>query len=834
MSWILSPGWSMAKSSRVTKGIFWLESVLQDLRFGIRILRKNIVVTMTAVLSLSLAIGACSAAFTLVDSFFLRPLPVQNPGRLVYLLHSAKQEFSSDYDTYFSWECLEHLAEASRGLIDLFGYAWANQPVIFDDSGGEEERLETKWISGDGFRILGIQPAIGRVLTSADDGHPVAVLGYSFWTQRFRASPTVLGRWLDYRGTSYQIVGVTQKGFSGLFRGYRTDVWFPKIAVNSWEMGLGQLKPGVAPERARQVLQAALTNFRREHPDEFARFAAPGEQLQNFLNAPLKLRGPGDIRSSLRADWQRPLWILAAVTGLVLLIACSNVANLLLARAAGRESEMALRISMGAGRMRLVQQLLIESSMVAGAACILGLAIAWTTAPSIVSLMSPKAYHPFYEDLHLDLRILPFLALLGIIITVLFVLAPALRASAVSPHEELKAAGTRQSGTIGILRPLLASQVGLSFTVLFVGGLLLISFHRLTSVDLGFSKNGVLLVEVGSKSLDRDKAWVAEWQLLDRIRRLPSVQAVGMSNRALAGGEFGPRAITSNIRFAGRESERLKPYYLAISPGFLETMQIHLLDGRDLAVPDTSPGTTAVVVNRSFVRHYLSGENPIGRRFDKIGSGLLPVTQEVVGVVQDAKYNNLREPYSPTVYEPLRTVNGTLEVRTSSDPLEIASRLRTEIRRFRPELHLSNMMLQSTRIENSLLRERLLALLAGFFATVAIALVAIGMYGVLSYSVVRRSKEIGIRVALGARQSGIVHLVTFDIMRAVAVGLAVGVAGGLTLARFVTALLFEVIPSGFWSLVLPLACLLLAAGLAVVAPAFRAARIDPIVALRQE
>jgi predicted permease len=369
--------------------------------------------------------------------------------------------------------------------------------------------------------------------------------------------------------------------------------------------------------------------------------------------------------------------------------------------------------------------------------------------------------------------------------------------------------------------------------VLFVGGLLLLSFHKLTNVDLGFSKDGVLLVEVGSKVLDRDKAWIAEWQLLDRIRRLPSVQAVAISNPALAGGDFGPM-ITSKIRFAGRESEILKPNYLAISPGFLETMQIHLLEGRDLAVGDTSPGTNAVVVNQSFVRRYLPGEDPIGKRFDKLGSGPLPVTQEVVGVVQDAKYNNLREPYSPTVYEPLRTVNGTMEVRTASSPLAIASALRTEIRKFNPELHLSDMKLQSTRIENSLLRERLLALLAGFFALVAIALVAIGMYGVLSYSVVRRTKEIGIRVALGARQFGIVRLVTSEIMRTVAVGLAAGIAAGLTLSRFVTTHLFEVKPSGFWSLALPLACLLIGAGLAAVAPAFRAARIDPIVALREE
>jgi putative ABC transport system permease protein len=821
----------LRESSREIKLFLWIESVLQDVRFGLRMLRKNSFVTAVAVLSLSLAIGACAAAFSLIDAFFLRPLPVRDPSRLVYLLHSH-HEYGSDYDTGVSWECLDRLREASRGQMELLGNSWGwSSPVIFDDSGGEEEwRLQVQRISGDGWRILGIRPALGRMMTAADDGQAVAVLSFSFWTQRFGASPTVVGRWFQFEGKSYQIVGVAQKGFGCLFQGYRTALWIPKSGYPAWEMVWGHLKPGVEPEHARQVLQAAFTNFRREHPGEFTVFGAEGEQLQHYLNERLEFRRPDSVPTILHREWERPLWILAVVAGLVLLIACSNVANLLVARAVAREREMALRISIGAGRRRLMQQMLIESGLVAGAACILGLAFAYATAPSIVNLMLPSGYPAGLEDLHLDLRILPFLALIGALTTALFGLAPALRASAVSPQEALKSGGAKQPGRIGILRPLLASQVGFSFTVLFVSGLLLLSFRKLTSVELGFSKDGVLLADIEGKIPDGEKARLSRVQLLDYIRGLPGVHAASISDSGL----IDARMATHSIRFPGREPESVKPKYLAVSPGFFDTMHIRLLAGRDFTARDEAQGSTAVIVNEAFARQYLPRENPLGRRFEKVGDDGHPTPQEIVGVVRDAKYNDLREPNGPTVHEPMHGVVGMMEVRTEGNPLAIAATIRQAIRRVNPALGISTMMLQSTRIDNALLRERLMALLAGFFAIVAVVLAAIGLYGVLSYSVVRRTKEIGIRVALGARQLGVVRLVISDVMLVIAIGLAIGIGGGFALGRFVSALLFEVKASDFWSLALPLACFLLASALAGLPPAFRAARVDPIVALREE
>lgn len=833
----------LRESSHEAKLFSWLESLFQDLRFGLRMLRKNTGVSAAAVLSLALAIGACTAAFSLIDALILRPLPVRDPSKLVYCSYPL---FGAGFNegTYVRDALYDRLLGASEGKVELFGTNFGPlESLSFVDS-GEEDKAQTQWISGDGFRILGLQPALGRLLTAADDGRYVAVLSYGFWAARFGSSPTVLGRRFTFEGKQYQIVGVSQKGFDGLSPGYRTDLWFPRMhaaGVQDQDSGLnavwGRLQPGVSREQTRQALQVAFTNYRRDHTDEFIRAGGPPDQLPKYKSAPLSLRSAASgTPSMVRMDFERPLWILAVVVVLVLLIACSNVANLLVARAAAREREMAMRISIGAGRARLVQQLLIESGLLAAVACVLGLAIASASAPSIVNLLSPSEY-PAYLDLQIGWRILGFVGLICIATTVLFGLVPALRASSVSPHEALKAGGAKQSGRSSVLRPLLASQVSFSFVVLFVGGLFLLSFHRITHVDLGFSKDRVALFDIGmiGDSEKNDHSYVVALQLLDLVRRVPTVEAASLSIQGLIGGDFA-WVMRPGVQFPGREPEPVKPRFLEVSPGFFETMQMRLLDGRDFSPRDMPAGSPAVVVNQEFVRQYLPEKNPVGVRFERSGDGPRATTipQEIVGVVRDAKYNNLREPNSPTIYAPWRYPSDTLEVRTAGSPMAIAPVIRQLIPRLSPALRVNSVTLQSTRINDTLLRERLLALLAGFFAIVAVVLAAIGLYGVLSYSVVRRTKEIGIRVALGARQLGVVRLVISDVMLVIAIGLGIGIAGGFALGRFVATLLFEVKPSDFWSLALPLACFLLACALAALPPAFRAAHVDPIVALREE
>lgn len=783
-----------------------LESVLQDVRFGVRILSKHRGVTIAAVLSLSLAMGACTAAFSLVDTLLLRPLPVREPNRLFYLTYSNQSHGTSA-------ALFESLREAGSRYIEIFGYNWGSTAVAFDDGGGEEEDVEIQSFSGNATPILGLRPALGRVLSAADDRRPVAVLSYLYWTRRFGGNPWVLGRWFTWRGTSYQIVGVAQKGFNGLFRGFQKDIWISDSG-RGFEMVLGHLRAGVGAEQARQVLQTALTNYRRE-------------QAPEFQGARLDFRPAGDVPTVLRTRWQRPLWVLSLVAGLVLLIACSNVANLLVARGAGREREMAMRISIGASGGRLIQQVLIESALLGCASCALGLALAPVMAGVIVRLMS-ASNSTLIEPAQIDVRIVPFLVALAALTTAIFGLAPALRASAVSPQRILKYGGLQQSGRLGLVRPILGMQVAVSFMVLFISGLLLVSFQRLMHVDLGFAKRGVILADVESRIRGAGQRRGSGLALLESVRQMPGVLAAGMSDCPLVG----RRITTATVRFPWQGRQIVNVLDLKITPGFLDAMQIRLVEGRDLSLQDVASESSVVLVNEAFVRTYLRGQNPLGTRFVRADSPW--VALEIAGVAGDTKYDSLREPSEPMIFEPLLDVSGTLVLRTTGNPLMLTGELRAEMKRVHPALRVTRMKLLSTRIDETSIRERLLALIAAFFGVLALLLAGVGVYGVLSYSVVRRTKEIGIRVALGARSSGIVLLITRDVAIVMASGVVIGAAGGFGLSRLVGSLLFEVKPLDLGSSAMPVASLFFASTIAAVRPALRAARLEPTVALCEE
>lgn len=835
----------LREKSRDIKLLPWLESVLQDIRFGARSLRKNAVVTAAAIMSLSLAIGACVAAFALVDALMLRPLPVPEPARLVYLTF-LDDTFSDDAagaterDT-FSYPLFERFREAARAQADLFAVGYqSTRRVLFADSHGQEEKVRAQLISGDAFALLGVKPALGRLLSAADDvtagGHPVAVLSHAFWMRRFGGDQSVLGRSFTYNAQAFEIVGVLEPPFVGVEPGLLIDVWMPSMMQSAevltnpghhWLRIFGRLKPGVPPDQARAVLQATFTNFRRDRARLVFRPDEPRDRVERYVSTDLNLRSGATGLSALRRNFERPLWILAVVVGLVLLIAGSNVANLFLARAAAREHEMSLRLSIGAGRRRLIQQVLIESGLVATVACVFALLFAYAAAPAVVRMLAPAEY-PAYLDLHVSWRLLAFLSVLGLLTTVLFGLAPALRASGVAPIDALKAAGERAVSRAPLLRPLVALQAGFSLAVLFIGGLLLLSFGKLTNIDLGFVKSGVLLLELEARELkDPEQAHAAAVRLVDHMRRVPGVDAASLAGFAL----FGGSGWTNNIRIPGQSPEAFEPHYLAVSPGFFETMRIPLLEGRSVEARDAEPeNPRAVVVNEAFARRYFGGR-AVGQAFGRVDKVL--AEQRIVGVVGNAKYRDLRAPAPPTVYVPLRGL-GTLHVRTAGDPLRLTSTLRREVHAIHPALRVTDVHLQSTLIDNNLLRERLLALLSGFFALVGLLLAAIGLYGVLSYSVVQRTREIGIRIALGARHSTIIRSVLSEVGTMMILGAAGGLASGLYLARFVRTLLHEVEPLDLWSIALPLAALLAAATLAAVPPARRATRVDPIVALRYE
>ncbi len=845
----------LREHSRDARLVPWLESVLHDIQFGLRMLSKNPAVTLAAVVSLALAIGSSTAAFSLIDALILRPLPVTDAARLVYVSYPSESpdpgQRQEDVDS-FSYPLFRQMRDAALPQADLFAVGYqSEQSAIFNGTGGRVEKVIPQWISGNSFEILGIRPALGRLLSASDDlrpgAHPVAVLSYDFWQRRFGGDPHVLGQWFtrednSVQGEPFQIVGVAQAGFTGLEPGYRTDVWMSTMMFTeaidksgwSWLRIWGRLKPGIEADQLRSNIQGPFTADRRERVAKYFPADAPPEQLRLFLNSPVHVASAAHGPSLLRQDLERPLWILASVAGLVLLIACFNVANLYLARVTARDHEMALRISIGAGRLRLLQQLLVESGLIALAACVLGAVFAATTAPTVVSMLS-TTHSQIFLDLRPNASVFGFLVVICTVTTMLFGLAPALRASRTSPNTALKGCSLKASTRIGLLRPLLAVQVGFSFVVLFVAGLLLFTFQRLNHIDPGFAKEGVIVCRVEGKILREggDKARNLWQQLVDHVGRLNGIQSASASGWAL----FRGWGWSEGVRIPGRKPDDFEPSYLGISPGFLGTMKIQLIAGRDFTPHDAEPEMpTMVIVNQAFVRRYYPHKYPVGRQFLRQGPNKTWIPQLIAGVAGDAKYNDLREPAPPTVYVPYRGQDGgaTLEIRTTLDPANLATLLRTEIPRVHAGFSLTDVYLQSDFINNTLTRERLMALLSGFFGLVAVTLVGIGLYGVLSYLVVQRTREIGIRVALGAKQGQTVRLVLSSIGAVVAMGLAGGVVIALGMGRVMTSLLFEVKPSDFMGIALPLGFLLLASMVAALPAAIRATQVDPAIALRYE
>jgi predicted permease len=594
----------------------------------------------------------------------------------------------------------------------------------------------------------------------------------------------------------------------------------------------------------RDVMQSVLTTFRKEVVAARWRPGMPTQGRDRYLAARMVVRPASNGLSDLRTNFERPLWILSAVVGLVLLLACSNLANLMLARAAARGREMALRLSIGAGRGRLVQQMLVEAAAISIAAVIVGALFARITAPTIVTLLAP-ADAPAYLDLHFDWRVLGFVAALGVLATVAFGLVPALRASSTSPIDALKVAGGRSSTRIVLLRPLVAVQTAVGLAVLVVAGVLLLSFNRLVHVDAGFEADGVTLVSVELVNPDEAaRGRDAALMLLDQVRAVPGVKAAGLSKWPIMSGA----GWNGWVRIPGRPPDDTEVYFLEITQGFVDAMRMRLLAGRDLARGDVdAEGEGPVLVNETFARMYFPGVSPIGRRFSRPegnrSGGGRDVPHEIVGLVADVKYNDLREAPPPMVYMPLRgprpgdemtLKSGALEVRSSLPDDAVAGAVRAATARVSPPMKVTNVTKQSTLVTNTLLRERLLALLSAFFALVSLALAGVGLYGVLSYSVVRQTREIGIRIALGATWRLIVQGLLGGIAVYLAIGLATGLGAGLWLARLLGTLLYDVRPGDAATILLPLGLLLLVTLPAALLPARRAATVDPVVALRDE
>ncbi len=832
------------EESRDVQVFAWLDSMRADAVFGWRRIMKTKATSAAAILSLALAIGACTSAFRLIDALLLRPLPVVHPEQLYGL---SRDGFSFDgkpnnYDTW-AYPAFRLMRAAVKDQAELIAISLSAQTDLTYRSDQEMEKAEVQYVSGWMFQSLGLQPALGRLLTESDDlkpgAHPVAVISQDYWTRRFNRDPQAVGRTFRIANDIYQILGVVEERFTGTQPGTMIDVYLPTMmrmpavtrADSTWFRTIANLKPRVNLEVVRAKLDAATRAFETERAKGFIGWSK--ERIDRALNQRLSMDPAGSGVSTLQKNYRKSLIAIGILVALVLLIACANVANLMTAQAAARSREMALRLSIGAGRWRLIQLVLVESAWISSLAAALGALFAWWSAPFVVRMINPPS-NPARLVLPADWRVFGFAVLLTLGVTLLFGLAPALRASSIRPASALKG-GEDPHSRRRMMHALIAMQVAFCFLVLFVAGLFVATFDRLTHLPTGFSDERMLTLDTVAANGQLPPAWD---EVASHLRATPGVEAVSLAAWPLLSGTQTNNFISIN----GAPSNNVIAWFLSVSPGWLDTMKIPLIDGRDFNPADANPG--AAIVNEAFVRQFFNGTNPVGKSFQKT-AGAVHVPFQIVGVVRDAVYQDLREKSRPVAYVPFLALgtDGAQQkigeaiflVRTSSaNPLAMASTLRQEVPRARSEFRVSNIRTQKEIDDSQTIRERLLAMLAFFFASVALLLGGVGLYGVLNYSVVQRRREIGIRMAIGAQASGIARLVTADVFAMVLTGAVAGVALGLSSVRYLEALFYQVKATDIRMLVLPAGMLFAAALLASLPAVAHAVRIDPVKALREE
>jgi putative ABC transport system permease protein len=836
-----------------------LAELWQDLRYGLRVLAKSPGFALVALLTLSLGIGANAAIFQLIDAVRLRTLPVTSPNTLAIIHlntnHWGSGNFNGPYAnfTYPLWKQVELRQEAFSSIA-----AWGQDRANLAN-GGEVDNAQVLWVTGQFFGVLGIQPVLGRLISPADDrvgcGGGVD-LSYSFWQRRYGGSASVIGQTLTLDGHPFPILGVTPPSFYGVSVGDSFDValtvcaepilsgQFSRITGDrpreSWWLSvIGRLKRGWNLKRAGAQLGVITPAALRETiPPQY-----DAEGVKHYLGYKIEALPAANGFSQMRRDSSEPLFLLLGLSGLVLLIACANLANLMLARASTREREVAVRLALGASRGRMVRQLLSESALLAISGAILGGFLASGLSHFLIAFISTPD-NPIFLEIRTDWRVLGFAAGLAILTTVLFGLAPALRSGSVPPGSVLKSGGRGMSAgreRFRLQRILVAAQVALS-VVLLAGALLFArSLQNLMTRNLGFEQNGVLVANVDFTRLNVPDAQVAPFirNLLEHIRAVPGVAAAGASMRSPMNGS------TSNdwiLDKNGNHHEDMVAWEDYVSPGYFATLEIPMIAGRDFNDGDTRTSPKVAIVNQAFAKKFLRGAAPpIGQVFRVWNyPGKPPRYYQVVGLVKDSVYNDMHDPMVPVMYFPHAQLEApfmfpgvTFLLRSRGGMTGLLNSVKDAIIGINPQIDIEFKLLR-TQIRETLTQDELMATLCGFFGGLAVLLAAIGLYGVISYTVAQRTNEIGIRMALGAERSGVIRLILGEVSLLVSIGIAVGV--GLTLAggRATGSLLFGLKADD--PLTLALTVILLAAiGLvASFVPALRASRLDPMLALRYE
>ena len=831
-----------------------LANLAKDLRYAARALRHNRGFALVAILSLALGVGANTAIFQLLDAVRLRTLPVKNPSELFEIgipnLKGRTGTFNGEREVLSNplWELIRDQQQAFSGIL-----AWSNARFNLA-TGGEARQARGMYVSGDFFNVLGVRPAVGRVFTTADDRHgcgsPGGVISYAFWQREFGGEPSAVGNILRLEGHPVTIVGVTPAGFFGMDVGRSYDVAVPLCAERLilgeksvftrrdgwWLAAIGRLKPGWTRAKATAQLESISPGiFQATLPASYNPATA-----NKYLAAKLGVLPAGSGTSKLREQYESPLWLLVAIAGTVLLIACANLANLTFARAGSREREIAVRLALGASRLRLLQQLLAESVLLAVTGAAAGALLAQILTRILVSFLSTQASEVFL-DLGLDWRVFAFTAALTAMTCVLFGLAPALRATRTPPAVAMKGSSRGDSAArphFGVRRALVVAQVALSL-VLLVGAFLFVrTFQNLVTLDAGFRQSGLLVthLDLSPLKLPMQNRAAFKKDLLERVRAIPGVESAAELSVVPATSDWWNETVHTDA--SGHEA-RQTAFFNFVGPGFFQTMGTPMVEGRDFTDGDSLNAPVVAIVNETFVRKFLPGTDPLGKTFRvEEGPGRPEPQYEIVGIVKDTKYLDLRESPKPIVYlaagqDKNPDLQQALVIRSdlSLDALRVS--LDRTIHRVDPAIGYEFSVLK-TQIRDTLVRERLMASLSGFFGLLAALLATIGLYGVISYMVVQRRNEIGIRMALGADRARVLAMVMREATTLLAIGLSVGTALAWIAVKGTASLLFGLRARDPGTLALAAASLAAIALAASYLPARRAAGLDPLEALRDE
>ena len=841
----------------------WAGTAMGDFKYALRTLRRSPGYMAVAVMTLALGIGANTAIFSLLDQILLRLLPVKNPQQLVLLTmrgHHYGSNWGGNAISHPMFRDFQAHNEVFSGMFCRFP-----DPVSLT-FGGQSERVNAELVSGTYFSVLGVSTTLGRTFTPEDDrvplGHPLVLLTYDYWRQRFGGDPGIVGRSLIVNGHNMTVIGVVQPRFDGVELGYSSKIFIPIMMQDwvvvgnrkmltdrrmRWVNAFGRLKPGVSITKAKASLEPYMHSMLEMEVKEAAFSHASAYDREQFLKCWMDVLPGSQGRSYTRRELSTPLWVLMATTGVVLLIACANLANLLLARATGRQKEIAVRLALGAGRPRIISQLLTETLSLAALGGIAGLALAFWADKALLTIYLPADSTDLNISTLPDFRILVFTLGVTVLTGIVFGLVPALQTTRPDVGRVLKdeAGAVVGGGHAGLRKTLVVAQVALSLLLLIGAGLFLRSLKNLSNLGPGFPVERLVGFNVdpsrGGYNPERSKIYYQ--QLTNALSSIPGVESVGLASMRILENNEWDSSMTVEGYTPAKPEDRAEPFMNQISPGYFATLGVPIVAGRDFRMtddheikkgPEEDDWTpTTVMINEKFAKKFFPGRNPIGLH---LGFGNDPGTRtdmEIIGIVKDIKYTNPEQAYIPYMGSHFLG-SMTVYLRTAVDPNLLMPTVRGKGRQLDPTLPIYRLRTTETQISNSLVTERMIASLSTVFGFLATMLAVIGLYGVMSYTVAQRTREIGIRMALGAEQGSVVWMVMRDVLGLIGIGVVAGIPAALAITRVVQSQLFGLTGHDPRTLAMAVVALTVVACAAGYIPALRASRLDPMKALRYE